>query len=393
MKTFCVIVFLCLPLLEVSAQSPSFNSGNSGRPQARLIETLGDKTTPQVKDRQDYPAKQLLDELKEGKNPPPKITVKGTLNIQDIPDRDIVFTDAVFDDDLNISGRIRSIRFDHCEFKRNVDFYEFSSDSLRISNCHFAGSVWFGIKVKNFELRKCEFEKIVEFGGTNFQWTYNIPGDDKLHKSSITMTKLFSRHPIRIDWSQFGERWLEGLKKDSLTLGGGEDKEEAQKRNLMDLQRELEFWKRNFNELGHELDASEVNYEINLLGTEGVRLEPWSVKWLEAKLLSLPNRYGTSPYRPLIAGLFVVVLFALIYLIADPFIPGTENQPPRPKRPLFIFSLMYSIDTFIPVIDVTKVRDWGWNVSDAYRWVTVTERLLGLIVFYSATYSLAYYIF
>ncbi|HJR09054.1 MAG TPA: hypothetical protein VJ842_17475 [Pyrinomonadaceae bacterium] len=381
MRILCFIVALCIPFSIVSAQTPSSNTSPPAKPQARLIDTLNTGTISTDKDRQDYPAEQLIKELGKGIKPPPKITVKGTLNISGLPDREVIFTDAIFEEDVNVNGHVKSIKFDHCQFKQNVDFYELESDSLRISNCKFNGSVWFILNVRNFELRKCEFEKIVDFGNTDLQ------------KTSITMTRLISREPIRIDWAQFGDRWLEEMKnEDALNLGGG-DKAYAQKRNLIDVQRELEFWRNNFSALGHERDANKVNYEINLLGTEGVRLERGSIEWFEAKLFSLPNRYGTSPYRPLIAGLFVIVLFALIYLIADPFVPGEDKKSPKPKKPLFLFSLMYSIDTFIPVIDVTKVRDWGWEMSPAYRWVTVTERLLGLVVFYSATYSLAYYIF
>src|SRR2546423_11045403 len=112
-----------------------------------------------------------------------------------------------------------------------------------------------------------------------------------------------------------------------------------------------------------------------------------------AKLLSLPNGYGTSPYRPLWIGLLVICVFAVIFWMKDPFIPSDDEHPPKKSRnPLPLFSFMYSIDTFIPIIDVTKVKDWGWEVSSPCRWITVTERLLGLMVFYSAAYSLTYYV-
>lgn len=53
---------------------------------------------------------------------------------------------------------------------------------------------------------------------------------------------------------------------------------------------------------------------------------------------------------------------------------------------------MYSVDTFLPVFDVTGVKEWGWQLLPSYRWVTVTERLLGLLILYSAAYSLTYYV-
>jgi hypothetical protein len=75
----------------------------------------------------------------------------------------------------------------------------------------------------------------------------------------------------------------------------------------------------------------------------------------------------------------IVLLFSLYYWRTDPFIPGEskEKEPPVPKTPLWLFSLLYSIDTFLPFVEITGVTKWGWQVSPDYRWVFLAERLVG----------------
>ncbi len=69
-----------------------------------------------------------------------------------------------------------------------------------------------------------------------------------------------------------------------------------------------------------------------------------------------------------------------------------KKPPTKPRTPRPLFSLMFSIESFIPILDVTGVKEWGWDLQPGYRWLAVVERLLGLLILYSAAYSLTYYV-
>jgi hypothetical protein len=60
-----------------------------------------------------------------------------------------------------------------------------------------------------------------------------------------------------------------------------------------------------------------------------------------------------------------------------------------PNKPFFLFSLFYSLDTFVPVVNITGVKDWGWSVANAFRWIVVIERVLGLSISVLAAYSIS----
>ena len=67
-------------------------------------------------------------------------------------------------------------------------------------------------------------------------------------------------------------------------------------------------------------------------------------------------------------------------------------SPLREPRPLAAFSLLYSIDTFIPFITVTGVKDWGYATKGWSYWgIELWERLAGLYLFGAAAYSITSY--
>jgi hypothetical protein len=162
---------------------------------------------------------------------------------------------------------------------------------------------------------------------------------------------------------------------------------------------QLLFWKNNFIGLGYVADARLVNYEIIKLRRES--MDPLSVEWVVTGLLGLPSGFGTKPYRPLWVSLIVVLAFSVLYWLGNAFAKDKEdegdgkarsNKPARPVRPSFFFSLLYSIDTFVPLVAVTGVKEWGWKTSDEYRWIEVSERIFGLVLFGAAAYSVGTYV-
>jgi uncharacterized protein YjbI with pentapeptide repeats len=306
--------------------------------------------------------------------------VQGELTLRYDEEKSLTFRNVIFENDLNIDGIFGSINFDHCRFNRNVRLYVVRSPNLIIRSSEFLGSVTFNVDVTGFTLFECDFAKSVNLYGAKF---------GKTKGNAINITRITSKEPIQISWEQFGEKWLQDLIS-SRNLGDPE----ARESNIRHILTELEFWRDNFSRLGHKRDATEVLYQIN----EYVRvwvpeLQPSRLERYAGLLLKWPSRFGTRPFRPLWLALVVICFFAVIYWIKDPFTEKDKTKPPtKPRRPLAIFALMYSIDTFVPAIDISRVREWGWELTPSYRWVAVAERLVGLLIVYAAAYSLTYYV-
>jgi hypothetical protein len=305
--------------------------------------------------------------------------IQKVTTLDDSTKQNLTFRNVTFEDDLLISGIYNQITFEHCHFKRNVDFYLVSTLSLTLRNSEFLGTVSLNLAVTGLTIRRCEFAKAVNLYGTRLDPT----------KSVVNMTWLNTKEPIRVFWSQFGEKWLHDLKVGAYRLGDPTEKES----NIRQVLAELEFWKDNFIRLGHLKDAAEVNYEIIAFTRENnITIEPRRADWWLSYLLSWPSRYGTRPYRPIWLALIVIVGFAVLFTIRDPFVAEDEKVIPKPRYPRLLFSFMYSVDTFLPVFDVTGVKKWGWQLKSSYRWVGVIERLFGLLILYSAAYSLTFYV-
>lgn len=185
-------------------------------------------------------------------------------------------------------------------FKRNVDFYLVSTLILTMRHCEFFGAASFNLAVRGFTLRQSDFAKNVNLYGARFDPNSSI----------VNMTWLTTKEPIRIFWTQFGEKWLCDLKTAAANLGDREEKES----DIRQILAELEFWRDNFTKLGHRRDAAELNYEIITFARENnLSIDPRKTDWWLAYLLSWPSRYGTSPYRPLWLGLLVVCVFAVLF--------------------------------------------------------------------------------
>ncbi|MGH9968824.1 MAG: pentapeptide repeat-containing protein [Pyrinomonadaceae bacterium] len=359
--------------IPVQAQVTQSSGGSRNEPELR------EQQRPPAPKIRFYRGRELSEILKDETTAElSNAVVTEELAINDTSLETLKFTNVTFEEDLQISGAYISILFEHCHFKRNVDFYLVETLTLTMRDCDFLGAASFNIDVSGFQLRECDFAKTVSLYGTTFDQ----------NQGAINMTYLSTREPIRIFWSQFGDKWLEGLKKAADDLGNPSLRES----NLRQILSELEFWKDNFSKLGHHRDAAEVNYEIIQFARQNkISLGRDKVEWWASLILSWPSRYGTHPYRPVWLGLLVIFIFGFVLWVKDPFMPDDSNTKPKPREPRLLFAMMYSVNTFFPIIEVTGVKNWGWQPIGAYRWLIVIERIFGLLILYVAAYSLTYY--
>lgn len=267
---------------------------------------------------------------------------------------------------------VEDLEFNHCQFGGIANLHSLKTARLWLNGSSFDRDVILvAAQIGNLNLADTHFEKTVDFSGATIQQANTI--------------RVRSNQPIIISWAQFGEADL----SEFLSWAIAPDDEEERQSRLWQVETHLLFWKRNFAALGQARDTARTNYEIIKLRRQYF-MTPYQVEWWATLLLGVPNGYGTSPFRPLWIALAVIAIFAFYYWRKDPFILNGEAAK-NPKQPLLWFALLYSVDTFLPVIEVTGVKDWGWRISQRYRWIELAERLLGLAVGALAAYSIGSY--
>jgi hypothetical protein len=86
-----------------------------------------------------------------------------------------------------------------------------------------------------------------------------------------------------------------------------------------------------------------------------------------------------------------IVAFAVVYWRSTAFVPDAGKRQ-RSNRPLLLFSLLFSVDTFLPLINLTDVRSWGWRIRDGLHWVELCERIVGVLLSAAVAYSVTSYL-
>ena len=331
-------------------------------------------------------------------------TVRGPLHLSLANHREpiIIAETVTFQDRVQIEAG--------SEYEAGPDSARFVS--LAISNSQFLGPVELENSFYNVDLRDCTFARDLKFNGTfgiiDHLWLNGttVEGDisfadiypihdlnlyDALLKGHVEFfstfvgdmntTRLRTHQPINIRWSQFGDGWLEN----SLSWAGATD--QPHRREYVETG--LMFWKNNFAQLGYERDERQVRFE--LIKFRRKYLSPSQLEWWATYVLEFPNGFGTSPYRPLWLGFLFVDIFAVLYWKKRVFVlKDPEKQAYRP--PPLLLSLLYSLDTFIPVVTVTDVKTWGWEIAPAYKRLELVERVIGLVIFALSAYSIGSYV-
>jgi hypothetical protein len=149
------------------------------------------------------------------------------------------------------------------------------------------------------------------------------------------------------------------------------------------LRSDLWFWEKNFESAGRLREAGEVRRELieldrNYPDEQGSIAGPvlklqgwWSWAW---------NDHGTDPYRPILIVSGIIVFFGALYRGGNAFEQADPAKKPKDKGPLWLFSCLYSVDVFVPFKIAAGVKDWGWKIKDSWRWVELTERMVGTII-------------
>lgn len=296
-----------------------------------------------------------------------KVTLEGGYNRDQYIRLDI--QDSQFQEAVTVEGSYYDINFEDCLFNKDVKF-----------DGHFGSIEYFSLYGSTFE-GEVAFDDLNPIFSINL---YDVVFKDRVEFFSTVLlhtntTRLRAHQTINIRWSQFGEEWLRSK------LSWAEARQEqGQPHGKEYVESQLLFWKNNFSQLGYTRDERKVTSE--LIKFRRSFLNPLQVEWWVSFLSGLPSEYGTHPYRPLWLGLLVINCFAILYWKSSAFVLKKDKTDTHQLHPL-LFSFLYSLDTFIPFITVTGVKEWEWELSPQFRRIELIERLLGLLLATLSAYS------
>ena len=138
-----------------------------------------------------------------------------------------------------------------------------------------------------------------------------------------------------------------------------------------------------YRELGHEADARKVAIAKQQALRKKGGLSPTG--WVWNRLLGFLVGYGYRPWLVLFPALFVIVLGAVVFGVADDsglMVPASARYlDPAVDLPAaypFFSPLGYSIDAFVPILDLRQQVFWvpsgegGWGLALwIYMWVHI----------------------
>jgi hypothetical protein len=281
-----------------------------------------------------------------------------------------------------------------------VDFYHAQVSELILVACEFKGTVSLhSVKTTKLTANGSTFHDRVTFVNSRIAEHIALVDVSFLSYSNFSgavvgghadLLRVYSSVPIQIEWALLGDKWLsiwEGWATDP-TL----DSAEAKSRQRQ-IETELRFWKRNFDALGQKRDALEVNRDLILFHRRHF-LDRSQLDWWLSYFLDWPNNYGTQPYRPVLVGVLVIVFFIGVYFLLRVFEP-TSTAPSghsMANSTRIGYSVIYSLNAFIPLVKLVDEDKWGWRISKRYRWLELSESALGLIISLLAAYSVTSYV-
>jgi hypothetical protein len=200
-------------------------------------------------------------------------------------------------------------------------------------------------------------------------------GEVDLTGSSIASFRFPCRRSqtVFVSWSQFGPRWLASAR--------------SAKQHLKE---QLSCWHDNFKAIGHDHDALTAHREAVKIDRE---LHSWhSAAWMFSWVPELRDGYGTRAWQPLAVSLVIILAWGFFYALVNPFNAYPATETPIAKSPLLVFSLVYSLETFIPIFNVTGIKKWGWRIESRARWAEVLEAILGGLFSLLAVFSVTAYL-
>lgn len=288
----------------------------------------------------------------------------------------------------DIYGHHERLEFENCEFLGWSSLYLASSDRVSFEQCVFKNRAYFhSLRTPQLTLLRSVFYDDVILAAATLDYVNLV--DTKFHDildfsgatlGSVNTSRMRVLGDVLVQWDMFGNDWLSDNLSWALAVSG-----HNRQSRLLQVISHLTFWKTNFEQLGQRDDAFKVSYELNRVKLQYI-YDKSQFKWWHAKFFGLVNDYGAQPYRPIVLGAVMVFVYALIYFLSGNFVATRDDA--EPLRPKWLFCLLYSVETFTPLLSITGLGTWAWRPGHSLRWVVVSERLIGLGLVALAIYSI-----
>jgi hypothetical protein len=317
----------------------------------------------------------------------------------------IIANGVTFAGPVVVNGlRGTSLRFVGCTFNSVLNLAGDTVAMLDLRLNRYAGAVILMNDVaRSFVANGSAFHGTAEFNNISAEAVNLI--DDQFfqvadftgaHIGVLKAERIRAAEPIRITWVQFGDTWERWMAPTLRTAHDWTRASVMDPRNLHAVEQELQFWRANFDRLNEEGDKRAVNLEL-IRFRRTCMDQPWSMRYA-SYLMELPTAYGTAPLRLVWTTALLIGAYATVYYLLDRrakecFSTQKKDGEAIDRHPRALFALMYSLDTFLPFVEITGVKQWGWCIAGRARWIEVSERVVGIVTVAIATYCLtAYYV-
>jgi hypothetical protein len=307
--------------------------------------------------------------------------------------------EALSGEDVTFAGRVeadyserettRDIELNFARFEEPVNLSFSTWRQIFCSECVFEQDVTMAyVRAENLQIRDSRFVGRLDLARSNVEalGLFNVSLEDGGDLTGATATSLgtaglTSREPIEVEWSFFGDKWFEAA-NDRLQSS----EPSAQRYAALEIEADFRFWRQNFDRLGRESDVWLVNRQLALFHRDHF-LRPTDASWWTTAAIDITTGYGTAPYRIFLLSFLAIVIFGVAYLGLGAVQPAGDDMP-APSRVLF--ALVYSLETFVPLVRITSRSTWNWEIDEHYNALVMLETLLGIVASVIAGYSLRY---
>jgi uncharacterized protein YjbI with pentapeptide repeats len=262
---------------------------------------------------------------------------------------------------------------------------------LELTDSTFSRPSVFAGNFTTLECTGCEFKSTATFTDATIERldltdaVFDEPPDFSHARLGAAELPCFRGKPLYITWSQLDRAWLQRKLDRAGGTGSGESFGPAL--GYQQLKNALLCWRDNLNAIGFQRDATEVHRAAVLIARDHLDSKP-STAWVFAWAPELIDGWGTRPWQPFVVGAGFVIVYFIAFATMSSYFEEAKPDPVA-REPIVVFAFFYSVETFIPILKVTGVKDWGWRTKGPARWVEVSEAFVGAILSALAAYSFA----
>ena len=289
------------------------------------------------------------------------------------------------------------LRFQQAKIERSVDFSNVRFlattyfNSAEFQSASFHDAVFAGTRV---DFTKLNVSKDISFNAASFESPTSFTGASV--GGTLDLSHAVVRQPLTLLGCQIGEQFrtseltfdakVEAQWKDvrsplvnHLYQHVSEPKNGDDDDHMLDskvrwalCKSELLHWAENFRQVGRNQDARAAGYEWTLMRRTQSGFSFWAR--LGDRILDIPSRRGTRPWRPVWIAVAIVATFATLLTALQAATDITVIVKGAATAPGYNI-LLLSLEKFLPLGKPTLIGNWEAHAS--VIWILQIESLIG----------------